>query len=93
MVKNNVISKILIEISFQVNFLNSSVSPSAKWNHGSSNRKSNILNYTVCASNDIKEAHDYLLPKSFWDGHSTKDLKTMQHLLKYPIWQVNDHIV
>ena len=46
------------------------------------------LNYTVCMSKDIKTAHDFLLPQSFWDGHSEKDLKTMQHLLKNPIWQV-----
>ena len=53
-----------------------------------SNKKSNILSYTICSAKDIKEAHDNLLPKSFWDGHSEKDLKTMQHLLRYPIWQV-----
>ena len=57
----------------------------------SSSKKSNSLNYTVCTSNDIKEAHDHLLPKSFWDGHSEKDLKTMQHVLKTPIWQVCEH--
>ena len=50
------------------------------------------LNYTVCMSKDIKTAHDFLLPQSFWDGHSEKDLKTMQHLLKNPIWQVKTNI-
>ena len=43
-------------------------------------------------SKDIKTAHDFLLPQSFWDGHSEKDLKTMQHLLKNPIWQVKTNI-
>ncbi|XP_040580468.1 myogenesis-regulating glycosidase isoform X2 [Lepeophtheirus salmonis] len=47
------------------------------------------LNYTICVEQDIKTVHSKLLPESFWEGHSQKDLDTLQHLLEKPIWQLN----
>ena len=54
------------------------------------------LNYTICTGGkdtldgqgDLKNLHQHFLPKTFWDGHSQKDISTLKSVLQKPLWQV-----
>ena len=57
------------------------------------------LNYTICTGGketldgqgDLKNLHQHFLPKTFWDGHSQKDISTLKSVLQKPLWQVRTY--
>ena len=58
------------------------------------------LNYTICTGGketldgqgDLKKLHQHFLPKTFWDGHSQKDISTLKSVLQKPLWQVRTRL-
>ncbi|KAF4532919.1 hypothetical protein B566_EDAN015631 [Ephemera danica] len=46
------------------------------------------LNYSLCASNNMKSLHGFLAENSLWDGVKEGDVKAISALLLEPVWQL-----
>lgn len=47
------------------------------------------LNYTVCASDNMKTLHSSMTEKSLWDGLTKEDDDAVTSLLSEPVWQIS----
>ncbi|XP_012268655.2 myogenesis-regulating glycosidase isoform X2 [Athalia rosae] len=47
------------------------------------------LNYTVCASDNMKTLHSLMTEKSLWDGLNKEDADAVTSLLSEPVWQIS----
>ncbi|XP_076294139.1 uncharacterized protein LOC143215687 isoform X2 [Lasioglossum baleicum] len=46
------------------------------------------LNYTICATDNMKNLHSYMAEKSLWDGLKPDELHAVHSLLSEPVWQI-----
>ncbi|KAL0131979.1 hypothetical protein PUN28_000031 [Cardiocondyla obscurior] len=47
------------------------------------------LNYTICATDNIKSLHSSMAEKSLWDGLKPDELHAVHSLLSEPVWQIS----
>ncbi|XP_078039738.1 uncharacterized protein LOC144471509 isoform X1 [Augochlora pura] len=46
------------------------------------------LNYTICATDNMKNLHSSIAEKSLWDGLKPDELNAVHSLLSEPVWQI-----
>ncbi|XP_053985952.1 uncharacterized protein LOC128880184 isoform X2 [Hylaeus volcanicus] len=46
------------------------------------------LNYTICATDNMKNLHSSMAEKSLWDGLKPDELHAVHSLLSEPVWQI-----
>ncbi|XP_076178665.1 myogenesis-regulating glycosidase isoform X2 [Ptiloglossa arizonensis] len=46
------------------------------------------LNYTICATDNMKSLHSSMAEKSLWDGLRMNELHVVHSLLSEPVWQI-----
>ncbi|XP_076625553.1 uncharacterized protein LOC143343964 isoform X1 [Colletes latitarsis] len=46
------------------------------------------LNYTICATDNMKNLHSSMAEKSLWDGLKPNELNAVHSLLSEPVWQI-----
>ncbi|XP_034946415.1 myogenesis-regulating glycosidase-like isoform X2 [Chelonus insularis] len=47
------------------------------------------LNYSICATDNMKNLHSSIAEKSLWDGLKPDELRAVDVLLSEPIWQIS----
>ncbi|XP_012141240.1 myogenesis-regulating glycosidase isoform X4 [Megachile rotundata] len=47
------------------------------------------LNYTICATDNMKNLHSSMAEKSLWDGLKPDELHAVHSLLSEPVWQIS----
>ncbi|XP_043284957.1 uncharacterized protein [Venturia canescens] len=47
------------------------------------------LNYTICATDNMKSLHSSMAEKSLWDGLKPEELQAVHTLLSEPVWQIS----
>ncbi|XP_012220427.1 uncharacterized protein [Linepithema humile] len=47
------------------------------------------LNYTICATDNMKSLHSSMAEKSLWDGLKPDELHAVHSLLSEPVWQIS----
>ncbi|XP_044006466.1 myogenesis-regulating glycosidase isoform X2 [Aphidius gifuensis] len=47
------------------------------------------LNYTICASGNMKNLHSLMAEKSLWDGLKPDEVRAVDALLSEPVWQIS----
>ncbi|KAG7189909.1 hypothetical protein KM043_006078 [Ampulex compressa] len=47
------------------------------------------LNYTICATDNMKSLHSAMAEKSLWDGLKPDELRDVHSLLSEPVWQIS----
>ncbi|XP_072759476.1 uncharacterized protein [Anoplolepis gracilipes] len=47
------------------------------------------LNYTICATDNMKTLHSSMAEKSLWDGLKPDELHAVHSLLSEPVWQIS----
>ncbi|XP_003397370.2 uncharacterized protein LOC100643654 isoform X1 [Bombus terrestris] len=47
------------------------------------------LNYTICATDNMKNLHSSMAEKSLWDGLKPDELNAVHSLLSEPVWQIS----
>ncbi|XP_066586866.1 uncharacterized protein [Prorops nasuta] len=47
------------------------------------------LNYTICATDNMKSLHSIMAEKTLWDGLKPEDFQAVQSLLSEPVWQIS----
>ncbi|KAK9296267.1 hypothetical protein QLX08_009689 [Tetragonisca angustula] len=47
------------------------------------------LNYTICATDNMKILHSSMAEKSLWDGLKPDELNAVHSLLSEPVWQIS----
>ncbi|KAL6446576.1 hypothetical protein ACFW04_001242 [Cataglyphis niger] len=47
------------------------------------------LNYTICATDNMKTLHSLMAEKSLWDGLKPDELHAVHSLLSEPVWQIS----
>lgn len=47
------------------------------------------LNYTICATDNMKSLHSSMAEKSLWDGLKPDELSAVHSLLTEPVWQIS----
>ncbi|XP_039314265.1 uncharacterized protein LOC105203071 isoform X2 [Solenopsis invicta] len=47
------------------------------------------LNYTICATDNMKSLHSSMAEKSLWDGLKPEELHAVHSLLSEPVWQIS----
>ncbi|KAK0085438.1 hypothetical protein PV325_005213 [Microctonus aethiopoides] len=47
------------------------------------------LNYTICATDNMKNLHSIMAEKSLWDGLKPDELHAVDTLLSEPVWQIS----
>ncbi|XP_026675374.1 myogenesis-regulating glycosidase isoform X2 [Ceratina calcarata] len=47
------------------------------------------LNYTICATDNMKHLHSSMAEKSLWDGLKPNELQAVHSLLSEPVWQIS----
>ncbi|XP_076231936.1 uncharacterized protein LOC143177703 isoform X2 [Calliopsis andreniformis] len=47
------------------------------------------LNYTICATDNMKTLHSSMAEKSLWDGLKPNEIHAVHSLLSEPVWQIS----